>query len=147
MSGLCIYFFWEIHICLVVHEYKHDSKNHLTRSIFQCSAALFTSPPVSHFFPSSPAKEALMGVWRPVSGVSAKFTSHLQSPELGELRLAPLDPYPPPPTGPGVPCGSSYSTNTWEINQTHCWQPLTVKQEDGELHEKSGIHDRYFCSW
>lgn len=55
-----------------------------------------------------------MGVWRPVSGVLAKFTSHLQSPELGALEvwLAPLDPHPPPPTGPGVPCGSSYSSNT-----------------------------------
>lgn len=30
-----------------------------------------------------------MGVWRPVSGVSAKFTSHLESPEPGELRLCP----------------------------------------------------------
>ena len=80
-------------------------------------------------FLRSPAKQALMGVWRPVPGVLAEFTSHLESPELGELRLRlPLwnPPHHPPP-GPGVPCGSPCPTNTWQINQTHCWQPLTVK--------------------
>lgn len=40
-------------------------------------------PLPSPIFLRSPAKEALMGVWRPVSGVLAKFTSHLESPEPG----------------------------------------------------------------
>lgn len=38
-----------------------------------------------------------MGVWRPVPGVLAEFTSHLESPELGELRLR-LPLWNPPPT-------------------------------------------------
>lgn len=49
--------------------------------------------------------------------------------------------------GPGELCGSPCPTNTWEINQIHCWQQITVKQEGGELHEKSGIHERYFYDW
>lgn len=56
-----------------------------------------------------------------------------------------MPPTPSPSCGRGVPCGSPHSCNTWEINQALCWQPL--KQEDGELHEMSGIHDRYFHDW
>ncbi len=144
VSDLCIYF-WRIHICLAEHEYKHDSKNRPTHGSFQCYAADW-HPLLSPAFLCSPAKEALMGAWRPVSGVLAKFTSHLESPEPGELRLC-LPLWNSPPPGPGVPCGSPCPTNTREINQTHCWQPLTVKHEDRELHEKSGIHDRYFRGW
>lgn len=145
MSDLCIYF-WRIHICLAEHEYKHDSKKRLTCGSFQCSATDW-HPLLSPAFLRSPAKEALMGVWRPVSGVLAKFTSHLESSELGGNWGFACPSGTPPPPGPGVPCGSPCPTNTWEINQTHCWQPLTVKQEDGELHEKSGIYDRYFHDW
>lgn len=49
--------------------------------------------------------------------------------------------------GPGVPRGSPCPTNTWEINQTHCWQQITVKREDRESHQKSGIHERYSHKW
>lgn len=91
MSDLCIYF-WGIHICLAEHEYKHDSKKCHTRGSFQCSAADW-HPLLSPAFLRSPAKEALMGVWRPVSGVLAKFTSHLESPKPGgtEALPAPLE--------------------------------------------------------
>lgn len=53
--------------------------------LFQRSAADWHPLP-SPVFLCSPAKEALMGMWCPVSGVLAKFTSHLESPELEELR-------------------------------------------------------------
>lgn len=98
-------------------------------------------PHFSLFFMHSPAKEVLMGVSH-FSSSWLKFTLHLHSHHCSGCP----PPHPPSP-GPGVPCGSSRSSNTWEINQTLCWQPLTGKQEDGEIHETSGIHDRYFHDW
>lgn len=66
--------------------------------LFQRSAADW-HPLLSPVFLCSPAKEALMGMWRPVSGVLAKFTSHLESPEPGELRhCLPLWNPPTPPS-------------------------------------------------
>lgn len=53
-----------------------------------------------------------MGVWRPVSGVLAKFTSHLQSSELGEPRLG-LPLWTPTPTHPPTPYWSRSAM--WEL--------------------------------
>lgn len=87
------YIFWRIHICLAEHEYKHDSKKRLTRGSARRSAADWHPLLLSPVFLRSPAKEALMGVWCPVPGVLAKFTSHLESPEPGgtEALPAPLE--------------------------------------------------------
>lgn len=51
-----------------------------------------------------------MGVWRPVSGVLAKFTSHLESPEPGLRLYLPLW-TPPPPSPP-----------SW--SRSAMWEPL-----------------------
>lgn len=76
-------YFWRIRICFAEHEYKHDSKKHLTRgSPRRCAADRHLLPSQVHL--CLPAMEALTGAWCPISGVLARFTSHLESPEPRE---------------------------------------------------------------
>lgn len=60
------------------------------------SALLQSDIPSCLLLLCSPAKEALMGVWRPISGVLAKFTSHLESLDLGGTEALPAPSRTPP---------------------------------------------------
>lgn len=138
-SPVCIHtFFKKIHFCLVVHEYKHDlpfkenPPHAWSHAADSCLLRLLL------FSLHSPAKEVLMGVSH-CSSCWLKFTSH--------LHHCSGCPHPNPPVlvleyhvGASIPI-------ILEKYIRLCWQPLTVKQEDGELHETSGIHDRYFHDW
>lgn len=137
-SPACIHkFFKKIHVCLVVHEYKHE-------------LPLKENPPRAWSHAADSCLPCLF------------LCTHLQRRCWWECPIAPLvglsllctytrtialDAPHPAPQYWSWSAMYPHSSNTWEINQTLCWQPLTGKQEDGELHETSGIHDRYFHDW
>lgn len=141
-SPACIHaFFKKVHVCLVVHEYKHEVPlKKKTSSCVESHCRRKSSPPFPVF-----------------SALTCKGGADGSVPFLlllAEVYFAPtlrpslwMPPTPSSSPGPGVPCGGPHSSNTWEINQTLCWQLFRVKQEDGELHETSGIHDSYFHNW
>lgn len=83
------------------------------------------------FFPVLTCKAGVDGCVAPCSRSAGwvYFPPRVSRAGGTEASPAPLEPptHHHPPPGPGVPCGSPCPTNTWQINQTHCWQPLTVK--------------------
>lgn len=133
------FFLKKIHVCLVVHEYKHElhlkKKNQNPPPAWR-HAADSCLPHLFHVFSALTCKGGADGSGPFLLLLAKVYFAPTLAPSLW------MPPTPSPSCGRRVPCGSPHSCNTWEINQALCWQPL--KQEDGELHETSGIHDRYF---
>lgn len=105
-------------VSLVVHEYKHDSDSRDSQAALFGAVPHHRPPPrlpprLLLSFRRSPAKEALMGVWRPVSrSVGYVYFPPRVSRALGG-RVSPPPPLAAsPPPGRGVPCGSAGSTST-----------------------------------
>lgn len=107
LNVMLVHIFWRIHICLVVHEYKHDSKNHLTHGSFQCRTADW-HPHRLQFLCDHLQRRRWWVCGALFLRVLAKFTSHLGSPESGNWGFA-------CPSGP-------LSPPSW--SQSAMWEPL-----------------------